>query len=148
MSTLRLLAPPADTRQLLTWTVTSSEDLTRIRSGISRYFQGYPGQNAPHGDIDHRIGLIATELAGNALRHGRPPVVVQLLRNDDCYVLDVSDGDPQRAPQAAEPGRSTRAGGRGLLIAGSLAEQVCWYRDKTVKHVWASFRFRQSEPRK
>lgn len=140
MSTLRLLEPPANTRQLLTWTVTTSEDLTRIRSGIARHFhQEYPGQDAPHGDVDHRIGLVATELAGNALRHGRPPIVVRLLRDDDCYVLDVSDSDPHRVPEVPEPGRSIRTGGRGLLIAGSLAEQVRWYRDKTTKHVWASF---------
>jgi serine/threonine-protein kinase RsbW len=140
MSTLRLLAPPANSRQLLTWTVTSSEDLGVIRREISRYFgAGHSATAAPDGDIDHRIGLVATELAGNALRHGLPPIVVRLLGDDDCWVLDVSDSDLRHVPEVAESGRSIRAGGRGLLIAGSLADQVCWYRDENAKHVWASF---------
>ena len=137
MSALRLFAPPAHTWQLLSWNLTSGDDLRRIRTGIHRFFadQAAAGQ----ADVAQRVALVATELAGNALRHGRPPVVVRLLRDDDCYILDVADHDPDHAPQPAGGGGHSQAGGRGLLIAGSLAEQLCWYRDEHSKHVWASF---------
>jgi serine/threonine-protein kinase RsbW len=137
MSTLRLLAPPADIRPLLTWNLTSGTDLRQIRTEVHQFFRA--NQIAANDDIDQRVALVATELAGNALRHGAPPVVVRLLRDDNCYILDVSDGDPQRAPAIPGAQGSVQTGGRGLRIASSLAEQICWYRTETTKHVWASF---------
>jgi serine/threonine-protein kinase RsbW len=137
MSTLRSLALPANIRRLLTWNVTSDNDLRLIRSGISQHFR--TEEIAALDEVGQRVALVATELAGNALRHGAPPVVARLLRDDDCYVLDVSDTDLDHVPAIADPGPAIRAGGRGLLIAQSLADLVCWYRDETAKHVWASF---------
>lgn len=137
MSTLRSLALPADTRQLLTWNVASDSDLSRIRTGVQRLFRA--GETAALDELGQRVALAATELAGNALRHGAPPVVVRLLRNDDCYILDVSDGNLHRAPAIADSGHLIRDGGRGLVIVGKLADRLCWCRDETAKHVWASF---------
>ena len=135
MSSLRLLAPPAHTWQLLSWKPTSGDDLRRVRAELRDFF----AENHLGDDVAQRIALVATELAGNALRHGVPPVVVRLLRDDDCYFLDVSDHDPEHAPQPASGMRNSHAGGRGLLIARSLADQLCWHRDELTKHVWASF---------
>jgi len=133
-----LLAPPAHAWQLLSWDLTSGDDLRRVRTGLHQFFTAdRPG--AGHDDVAGRVALVATELAGNALRHGLPPVVVRLLRDDECYILEVGDHDPDHAPQPAAGQRQTRAGGRGLFIASSLAEQLCWYRGERTKHVWASF---------
>jgi anti-sigma regulatory factor (Ser/Thr protein kinase) len=82
--------------------------------------------------------LVASELATNAFRHGRPPTLVRLLRQRDTYLLDVADHDLNSTPRIAgarEPGH----GGFGLQIARRLAQDVAWYRSDVTKHVWAQF---------
>ena len=140
MSSVRLLALPAHTCLLLSWDVIGVENLRSIRTDLHRFLAaGPPPQRAGHHDIAQRMGLVATELAGNALRHGLPPVVVRLLRDADCYFLDVTDRDLHRAPEPVEACHHSRAGGRGLHLAASLTQQLCWYREDNIKHVWASF---------
>ncbi|MFC7529190.1 ATP-binding protein [Actinoplanes sp. GCM10030250] len=153
MSSLLLLAPPAHTRQLLIWDVKGSDDLRQIRTGLHRLFDidewpaASPSAAPPkptqdrtaQEEVAQRIALVATELVGNALRHGRPPVTVRLLRDPDSYIIDVSDHAPDDVPEHAAPREHISAGGRGLLIARTLAQQLCWYRDGNTKHVWASF---------
>ena len=153
MAPLRTLAPPAHT-SILTWGLARDTDLRRIRDDLLRFFtpaesddaqpetgdaQPETGDPAELRTLAQTIGLVATELGGNALRHGLPPVIVQLLRGDGCYVLDVCDAAPDRPPVPAADRRDVRAGGRGLLIALSMAEQVCWYATEHAKHVWATF---------
>ena len=84
------------------------------------------------------IVLVATELASNALRHGRPPAVVRLLKGDDQFFLEVADRDLASVPKLAEAHPAV-GGGRGLHIARSLSLEVCWYATEHFKHVWASF---------
>lgn len=134
-----MLAPPAHSR-ILTWDVTGDKDLRRIRDGLAEFFRegetaGQPRQTA----LAQTIGLVATELAGNALRHGSPPVTVRLLRSDDCFLLDVSDAAVDRPPDPPEPRPGMSVGGRGLLIVLSVAQEVCWYTTPQEKHVWATF---------
>jgi hypothetical protein len=140
MASLRILAPPAHTRVLLMWEPNSDKDLTKIRDGILRFFSSNPtAERAGSSDVAQSLGVVATELAGNALRHGSPPVIVRLLRDDNCYILDISDGDTDRVPQPGRAQPGFHAGGRGLQISLAMAEQVNWYRTETAKHVWASF---------
>ena len=140
VNSLRLLAPPAHTWQLLTWQVESSDDLRRVRAGLHQHFQAdRSGIPAGQDDVDERMAMVATELAGNALRHGLPPVIVRLLRDADCYIVDVSDHAGNLAPQLPSPPPQAHAGGRGLFIAQSLADELCWYPQQRTKHVWASF---------
>ncbi|WP_250008255.1 ATP-binding protein [Actinoplanes sp. M2I2] len=139
MNPLRLSAPPAHARQLRIWELTGDAELRVIRTDLHRHFDADRPDERENAELAQRIALVATELAGNALRHGTPPVVVRLLGDEDCYVLDVSDHDPHHAPQLPGPRRQINAGGRGLHIAGSLAQQLCWYKDADTKHVWASF---------
>jgi hypothetical protein len=77
-------------------------------------------------------------LAGNALRHGRPPARVRLLRVDGGFIVDVADQDRETNPRA-DCRRAHRPRGRGLHIARPLAEELCWYTTEHVKHLWASF---------
>jgi serine/threonine-protein kinase RsbW len=140
MSLLQLLALPAQACVLLSWELTSDQDLRRIRAELRDFFAAYrAGRLADHDDIAHRIGLVATELGGNALRHGLPPITVRLLSDDNCFILDVRDHDTHRLPEAAGSPEQPRAGGRGLHIVRSLTRQLCLHRTEAGKHVWASF---------
>ncbi|KUL30759.1 hypothetical protein ADL15_24240 [Actinoplanes awajinensis subsp. mycoplanecinus] len=121
--------------QLLSWNLTGGDDLGEIRAGIHRHFED--GLT----ELAGRMALVVTELAGNALRHGRPPIVVRVLQDADCYLLDVADHAPEHIPRFVAATGSVLPGGRGLLIASTLAQQVCWYPGDRTKHIWASFPF-------
>jgi serine/threonine-protein kinase RsbW len=82
--------------------------------------------------------LVATELAGNALRPGEPPTVVALLRTDGHLIIDVTDNDPTTRPIVGSE-RPPNGGGLGLTLTQRLAEKVGWYPTATDKHVWAQF---------
>jgi serine/threonine-protein kinase RsbW len=139
MGPLRMHPPPAHT-VVLVHELTSDRDLKRIRDGLIRFFAENPGADQPEdADIADFMGLVATELAGNALRHGRPPVIFRLLRADNCYVVDVSDAAPREIPEPADVQGDIRTGGRGLRIALSMSEQVGWHATENAKHVWAAF---------
>ncbi|WP_198029079.1 ATP-binding protein [Actinoplanes sp. N902-109] len=140
--------PPAPMSTLHAWSVTVGTDLATIRDGVTRLVAAQPA------DVDaaptaQAIGLVATELAGNALRHGKPPVLVRLLGDDDCYVLDVSDHGIHDMPRPMTDRQAFGVGGRGLMICMAIADQVSWYTTATTKHIWASFprpRSRRREP--
>ncbi|GAA1630327.1 ATP-binding protein [Actinoplanes couchii] len=140
MSPLRMFALPAHTRAELTWQLADDKDLFKVREGILGYFASAHGKDPASVVTAETMGLVMTELAGNALRHGKPPVTVRLLRDDDCYILDVSDHATERIPRQPGPQRGLQTGGRGLRIALAMAEDVCWYVDGDLKHVWAAFR--------
>jgi signal transduction histidine kinase len=74
-----------------------------------------------------RFEQIVVNLVGNALRHGRPPVVVQVTAHGGTGTLVVSDQGPG-VPAATRPRLFTRFGsdtpgsvGLGLWIVGQLA---------------------------
>ncbi|MEH0843351.1 ATP-binding protein [Micromonospora sp. CPCC 205711] len=82
--------------------------------------------------------LVATELATNALKHGRPPTIVRLMSDDDRFVLDVADHDLSTIPELAHT-RPLGAGGRGLQIAMAVSLDVGWYASECTKNIWAAF---------
>ncbi|GAB2626689.1 hypothetical protein GCM10027087_81960 [Paractinoplanes abujensis] len=133
-----MLSPAEATSTLLTWNIESDGDLRRIREDIRRFFaERTPGLADDR--VAQHMGLVATELAGNALRHGLPPATARLLSSDGHYILDVSDGAVGEMPRPDPAPQNIHAGGRGLPICLAVAEQVCWYTTGTAKHVWASF---------
>ncbi|EHN74796.1 ATP-binding protein [Streptomyces coelicoflavus] len=72
--------------------------------------------------------LIVSELATNAVRHGRSDLTVALALAGDILRIDVTDhGAPSAPPRPAAPGEC----GRGLDIVGCLAD-----RTETVRHPW------------
>jgi anti-sigma regulatory factor (Ser/Thr protein kinase) len=82
--------------------------------------------------------LVASELASNALQHGRPPTSLTLSTDGQEYLLDVCDSDVHTAPVVAGE-RPSGAGGFGLVIARRLSQDVGWYTTHDTKHVWAIF---------
>lgn len=76
------------------------------------------------------------ELVSNGLRHGRPPVQVQVTVNPTGWLLDVSDAAVD-IPPAPAVGRDAAAGGMGLHLVGRLAADHGWLVAEDRKHVWA-----------
>jgi len=87
------------------------------------------------------IRLCASELATNALLHGVPPgreYCVSLSFDGTLIRLGVRDsGGGSPAPQLADSQACT---GRGLLIAGELADELGITEHVVGKTVWVSFK--------
>ena len=66
--------------------------------------------------IASNLVLVASELATNAIRHGRPPTIVELLQDDTRFLLTVADHDLGSEPRIAGD-RPPGDGGFGLQIA-------------------------------
>ena len=87
------------------------------------------------GDRCDTLELAVSELVGNAVRHGRPPVDVDVRAEGDDVVLSVSDGDPTPPGEATESALDAE-GGRGLFIVSRLARAWGWERTASGKRVW------------
>lgn len=139
MSELRISPPPPDAVQLDLWTLTTSKELQDLRAGLRLAISKHSGApEVPLDDIPERMVLVATELATNGIRHGRPPTEVRLLRADSEFVLDVADHDLTSIPELADV-RPLGAGGHGLRLAQTFSLEVGWYANDTTKHIWATF---------
>ncbi len=138
------------------WDVGTLDELADLRQAVvTRVTEVLPddvvrGSGDAPSAMDHML-LVATELASNAIRHGRPPVLLRLhlpttggpVRE---VVVETVDHDTRRLPQFVEGGH--RDGGRGMLLAARLALEVSWRTTATTKHVWARLRtdqLRQAE---
>ena len=135
---LRASRPPHGFEVVRTWVLDTTHELSLLRAELQRELSVGLGPLQELHSIAHDMVLVASELATNALRHGIPPTIVQLLRERDTYLLDVADHDLSTEPMIAgarEPGH----GGFGLQIARSVAVDVAWYTADVTKHVWARF---------
>ncbi|WP_433373784.1 ATP-binding protein [Actinoplanes sp. CA-142083] len=134
MTSLPASVPYPLAAELCRWTLASFGDLRGLRADLRDALAGSAGT----GDVTDRMTVVANELATNALRHGRPPTVVRLLRQDDRLIIDVADHDRDAEPRVAED-RPLGAGGLGLQLTKTFAIDVGWYSTDATKHVWASF---------
>lgn len=132
--------PPDAASDVQHWILDNVAELKRLRAGLFQALNGEPMPPDGHLDeVPEQVAIAATELATNAIRHGRPPTRVYLRRTEHTFVLDVADEDPGTAPEVDDR-RAPGDGGLGLQIVSELAEAVGWYADGTSKHVWAEFR--------
>lgn len=131
--------PPASFALVRTWTLDSARQLNAMRAEILREVttEGAVPQERL-GSVAHHMVLVASELATNALEHGKPPTIVRLLRDGTTYLLDVADHDLNTTPYVAGA-RIPGNGGFGLQIARRLSLDVGWYTAEQTKHVWATF---------
>ncbi|WP_063714060.1 MULTISPECIES: ATP-binding protein [unclassified Actinoplanes] len=132
--------PPAADEEIARWAVNHPPQLRDLRGDLRRLVTaGRLPTVADADDLADRLVIVATELAGNALRHGRPPTAVVLFRSDGRLIIEVSDHDADAVP-AVDPQRPPAAGGMGLRMVERLAERVGWYPSAPGKHVWAAVR--------
>ncbi|MFI7648933.1 ATP-binding protein [Micromonospora sp. NPDC049460] len=139
MGQLSSSPPPPQAVELRRWTLSEGADLRGLRASLHEELTGdVLGEGETLEEVPELVVLIATELATNALRHGRPPTIVRLLATDDHLVLDVADHDLGSLPELADT-QPEGAGGRGLQLARALSLDVGWYATGTTKNIWASF---------
>jgi serine/threonine-protein kinase RsbW len=136
MSGWGMRRPPGSDDEIGRWRLDDAAQLRCLRAGLTEALTA-PARRADPPDLTERLLIVATELAGNALRHSGPPVVV-VLRTDGHVIVDVADDAGHRLP-SVDRQRAPGAGGLGLRLAAEMAEEVGWYPDGTGKHVWASF---------
>ncbi|MEE1810468.1 ATP-binding protein [Streptomyces sp. BE133] len=92
------------------------------------------------------VALVTTELAANAITHGRLPgrdFRLTLLLLPHAVRIEVTDSRPERLPPipAAGPASADAASGRGLLLVEAYADRWgCTIRDAFTKTVWAEVR--------
>jgi anti-sigma regulatory factor (Ser/Thr protein kinase) len=80
--------------------------------------------------------LAVTELLGNALRHGRPPIELEVTWTDDGVLVTVADGQPM-PPGNGGPPPATSESGRGMQLIDAVSRS--WGCDEVPggKRVWA-----------
>jgi serine/threonine-protein kinase RsbW len=129
--------PPRADEEVARWRVDQPPQLAAMRAALHRAISALRLGAVDMTDLAERLMFVATELAGNALRHGRPPTVVVLLRADGHLIVDVRDNARDRP--AVDPARPAGEGGLGLPLTERLAQEVGWYPAAASKHVWALF---------
>jgi anti-sigma regulatory factor (Ser/Thr protein kinase) len=136
MSLLPASAPYPSAVELCRWTLDDFPELKSLRAALREKIVREPSVEL--GDLFDRMAVVATELATNALRHGLPPTVVRLLRDENRLILDVADHDLDAAPRV-DADRPLGDGGLGMQLAQTFAIDLGWYATDATKHVWASF---------
>ncbi|WP_103338206.1 ATP-binding protein [Amycolatopsis sp. CA-126428] len=102
-------------------------ELATVRAWAEKLLQDLPE--------DQRVDalMVVDELTSNALRHGKPPRQVRLLRKRDWLSVEVDDGcvDP------ACPRPASSDGGHGLKLVAAMSVSWGQWQRPTGKTVWA-----------
>ena len=131
--------PPARFVAVRTWVLDTVGELAAFRQQLREEINSRSGAPAAEelGTVAHDLVLVASELATNGIKHGRPPTIVELRQDGREFLLTVADHDLGTEPRIAGE-RPPGEGGFGLQIARRLARDVGWYRTDTVKVIWAA----------
>lgn len=130
--------PAAEYVPVRRWLLREPAELRTLRADLREQLAASVVAPADGDAAQDNVILVTSELATNALAHGRAPAEVQLLLDGHAVLVVVSDGDTSHAPFLAE-GREPGEGGFGLQIARRLSADVGWWSDASGKHVWAAF---------
>lgn len=117
-------------RQVATWELEADPvAVSRARSSASRQLSAW-GLEA----LEFTTELVVSELVTNAIRYGRPPILLRLI-HDRALMCEVSDGS-STTPHLRRA-RVLDEGGRGLLLVAQLAERWGTRHARHGKTVWA-----------
>jgi anti-sigma regulatory factor (Ser/Thr protein kinase) len=131
------LRPLPDGRgEMWRWDLGSIAELPAARAALRSRLNGVGFPPDGENTAGERLVLAFDELASNALRHGRAPVVATVVAGSGGWLLDVSDRAKDTMPAPAV-GRDPAKGGLGLHLVARLAVAHGWYVDGSAKHVWA-----------
>lgn len=135
---LKASRPPAHFRPVRRWVLDTVAELHQFRAGLQEELntRAHEFPDRPLGGVADHLVLVASELATNGIRHGRPPTIVELCQHAGRFLLTVADHDLGSVPRIAGD-RAPGEGGFGLQIARRLSVDVGWYRTDEVKVVWA-----------
>ncbi len=102
-------------------------ELATVRAWAEKLLQDLPE--------DQRVDalMVVDELTSNALRHGKPPRQVRLLRKRDWLSVEVDDGCID--PACARP--PSPDGGHGLKLVAAMSVSWGQWQRPTGKTVWA-----------
>jgi anti-sigma regulatory factor (Ser/Thr protein kinase) len=125
-----------DSRHVATWDV--PEDLSEVA-----HVRDLATSQLADWDLEESAfttELIVSELVTNAIRYGKGPVRLRLIRQD-TLTCEVSDGS-NTAPHLRRA-RMFDEGGRGLLIVAQLAERWGTRQRLDGKTIWAELRLQE-----
>lgn len=109
------------------WTL--PEDLTAgsfARTRVREFLSDSPATDSD--DLVDAAELVASELAVNAIRHGRPPATLALQRLPGRLRVEVAN-DPGATVPALGPLDHQESSGRGLGLVDQLATDWGWDHD-------------------
>jgi anti-sigma regulatory factor (Ser/Thr protein kinase) len=87
------------------------------------------------GPLADDLAVVVSELVTNAVRHGAPPVILEIDTTDESVTVVVADGAPGRpGPQQA---LEDAEGGRGLTLVEALSGDTGVRPQPPGKAVWA-----------
>lgn len=120
------------------WAPASPIDVTVVRRRLLAALRDGAGHRA--GAVcegaEERLLLCTEELASNAIRHGRPPVQVQLTAHAHYWLLVVADAAIEQPPTPAVD-RDAAEGGLGLYVVARTAGAHGWTVEGDRKVTWA-----------
>jgi anti-sigma regulatory factor (Ser/Thr protein kinase) len=129
-------APGSDASRLGRWQPATPADLTAHRRELVAALHNGARPPAADEEAVEDLLLVFEELVSNALRHGWPPVAVEVTTCDGSWLLDVSDAAVDRPPAPAVD-RDAAHGGLGLYLVARLCTAYGWTVAADRKHVWA-----------
>lgn len=116
------------------WDLVTPADLHFMRSDVRRLVDA---KSVVMDDARcERFLLAVEELSSNALRHGGAPVRARVVAATQGLLIEVSDSEPDRAPEPALR-RDPALGGLGLFLVAQLTTTHGWLVDAGRKYVWA-----------
>lgn len=93
-------------------------------------------------DESDDLVLVVSEMVTNAVRHGRPPVALDLYADGESVLVRVGDGSPH--PPLAREADDDAESGRGMALMQVLAAEHGVDRSPPGKTVWARLRRRRA----
>ncbi|HTY71529.1 MAG TPA: ATP-binding protein [Actinomycetes bacterium] len=99
--------------------------------GLSTQFLLELGSRAPDVAV-----LLVSELVTNAIRHGRPPILLRAYRQGPGLRVEVSDAERHSPVTARTAAGDVPDGGRGLLLVEGLSDRWGWSSTGLGKMVW------------